>query len=408
MQEKKSIVFLGFPDFPYGLAEAQKIILISKCLILKGNHVTVICRNGSYSQSEKPELKVNGVYDNIEYIYASGSCFRNQKFTKRRLLEIKGKTKEFLLLRKKKRDNSLDYAIISTRRFSSIVYYYLLSKWFRFKIILNYVEYYSAMRKEKFQIIQRLNDKLFDKYAPILSDAVFPISEFLINHIKKISPSRKFLKIPGLTDFEKYSGIEVVKSKKYFMYCGNAGYKEIIQFILDAFELIGNSSSCFLYLVINGYESDIKQIEEYIQKKTKKERITIFSKLSDKELFTLYYNAVALLIPLRPTFQDIARFPHKTGEYLASGNPVISTRYGEIKYYFTDMVNMLLAKSYDINLFADKMQFVIDNPSDAQKIGTEGKNVATKLFDYRYKAEEIDDFLNSELKRYMPKIMDTF
>ena len=45
------------------------------------------------------------------------------------------------------------------------------------------------------------------------------------------------------------------------------------------------------------------------------------------------------------------------------------------------------------------MQFVINNPSDAQKIGIEGKKIATKLFDYRYKAKDIDDFLNSELRR---------
>ena len=340
MKNKKSIVFLGFSDFPFGLAEAQKIILISKCLIIKGNRVTVICRNGSYRRTEEPELKANGVYDNIEYIYVSGSCFRNEKFIKRRLLEIKGKRNELLLLRKKKKEKRLDFAILSTRSISLIIYYYLLSKWFRFKIILNYVEYYSAMRKNKLQIIQRLNDKLFDKYAPLLSDAVFPISEFLINHIKEVSPSKRFLKIPGLTEFEKYNGVEALKSEKYFLYCGNAGYKEIIQFIIDSFELINNSSA-FLYLVINGAESDKKEIEGYIQMKMKKENIKTFSNLSQKELFTLYYNAIALLIPLRPTFQDIARFPHKTGEYLASGNPVISTKYGEVKYYFTDMVNML-------------------------------------------------------------------
>ena len=101
---------------------------------------------------------------------------------------------------------------------------------------------------------------------------------------------------------------------------------------------------------------------------------------------------------MRPTFQDIARFPHKTGEYLASGNPVISTNYGEIKYYFIDGKSMLLAKTYDINLFTEKMQFVIDNPTEAQKIGLEGRNVASKLFDYRYKAKEIDDFLTLGIK----------
>jgi glycosyltransferase involved in cell wall biosynthesis len=397
MKRKKSIVFLGFSNFPYGLAEAQKIILISKSLLLSGSNVTVICRNGSYLQTNKPDLKVNGAYENIEYIYASGSCFRNEKFFNRRLLEIKGKVNEVLLLRKRKKDNRLDYAILSTNNFSSIIFYFILSKLFRFKIILNYVEYYSANKKNKSRLGKRINAKLFDKYASSLSDGVFPISEFLINQIRKTSPKKNYLKIPVLTDFSRYSGIKKKNDQKYFLFCGYAGYKEIILFIIDSFELLNNNLS-LLYLVINGSENDMEEIKKYIKTKKQREKIKVFTRLSQKELFTYYKNSIALLIPLRPTFQDIARFPHKTGEYLASGNPVISTNYGEIKYYFRDKENMLLADSYDINLFAEKMQFVIDNPAEAKKIGLEGKNIAIKLFDYRYKAKEIDDFLTLGLK----------
>jgi hypothetical protein len=66
------------------------------------------------------------------------------------------------------------------------------------------VEFYSAMKKESLQISQWINDKLFDRYAPVFSDAVFPISEFLVQHLKKISPDIKYLKLPILTDFKKY------------------------------------------------------------------------------------------------------------------------------------------------------------------------------------------------------------
>jgi glycosyltransferase involved in cell wall biosynthesis len=395
--QKKSIVFLGFSDFPYGLAEAQKIILISKSLLLSGNNVTVICRNGSYLIEEKSALKASGSYENIEYVYASGSCFRNERFFKRRLFEIKGKINELLLLNKRKKEKRLDYAILSTCSFSSIILYYLVGKILKFKLILNYVEFYSAIHKKKSDIFKRLNDKLFDTYAPSLSDGIFPISEFLINHLKKVAPSKNYLKIPGLTDFEKYDGIETLENKRYFLFCGNATYKEIILFIIDSFELLENNLM-FLYLVINGSVNDMEEIKEYIGAKKQKEKIKIFTKLPEKELFTYYKNAIGLLIPLRPTFQDNARFPHKTGEYLASGNPVISTNYGEIKYYFKDKENMLLAESYDVTLFAEKMQFVIDNPAEAKEIGLEGKNLAFRLFDYRYKAKEINDFLTLGLK----------
>jgi glycosyltransferase involved in cell wall biosynthesis len=100
------------------------------------------------------------------------------------------------------------------------------------------------------------------------------------------------------------------------------------------------------------------------------------------------------LIPLRPTYQDVARFPHKIGEYLASGNPVISTNYGEVKFYFKDMDNMLIADSYDVNEFAEKMRFVINNMSEVKKIGLNGRDLAWNKFNYKMQGGVIDNFLN--------------
>ena len=114
----------------------------------------------------------------------------------------------------------------------------------------------------------------------------------------------------------------------------------------------------------------------------------------EKQLYNYYKNAAALFIPLRPTIQDKARFPHKIGEYLASGNPVISTNYGEVKHYFIDRETMLIADVYNIDLFSDKMQFIIDNPGEAQKIGNNGKSLALSSFDYKVYGEKIINFLN--------------
>ncbi len=394
MTNKKSIVFLGFNGFPHGFAEVQKIILISKSLILSGNNVTVICRNGFHNKTDYPETSVSGIYENIRYIYASGSCYRNKHFFKRRLNEIKGKINEFLLIRRYKQKDNLDYAILSTRSFYLVLYYKALSKIFGFKIVLNYVEYYSGMKKEGLQIRQQVNDQLFDRYASKLSDGVFPISEFLVQHVKKRCPNIKYLKIPILTDLQKYKDLEKLQSERYFLFCGHAAYQEIIEFIIDSFSIL-NDDSFFLYLIVNGSEGQIREIKRYINKNIKKDKIRIFSRLSEKKLYSFYRSAIALLIPLRPTFQDSARFPHKTGEYLASGNPVISTNYGEMKYYFKDSENMLLAESYDRKLFAEKMKFVISNPEEAKRIGRNGEAIASKIFNYVSMAPHINNFLNS-------------
>ncbi len=100
MQGKKNIVYLGNSGFPYGLAEIQKIILISKSLILSGNSVTVICKKGIHNKTDHPDMQVCGSYENIEYVYTSGTPYRSDNFIKRNLLKIKGAINEFYSLKK--------------------------------------------------------------------------------------------------------------------------------------------------------------------------------------------------------------------------------------------------------------------------------------------------------------------
>ncbi len=393
MSNKKNIIFLGCSGFPNGLAEIQKIILISKSVIMKDNNVTVICKRGVNDKNIHAGMKATGNFQGIEYVYTAGTPFLSSRFIVRNYLKIVGVFNEILLLRRLAKNKKIDAAILSTHSYYGVLYYFFLSKIFGFKTILNYVEFYSGMKKNWRNWDKWLNDKLFDQYAPKLTNGVFIISEFLIRHLKKITPKKKYLKIPNLTDVERYNGIEIKKAVPYFLFCGAAGYFEIIEFIINSFEELV-SSTAYLYLVINGNEIDSEIVTNYIANSSAKDRIRYFTRLTDNELSGLYLNAIALLIPLRPTFQDQARFPHKIGEYLASGSPVISTNYGEVTYYFKDMENMLIAEKYEKKLFTDKMQFVIDNPIEAKKIGETGKDIAYNQFDYRANGDRIINFID--------------
>jgi len=391
---KKYIVYLGCAGFPYGLAEMEKLLLISKGLVAAGNSVTVISNKGDHDKRVHPDIKAAGFFQDIEYVYTSGDPFYNDGFVRRNILKLKGLVNEILFLRRRKQTKQLDAAILSTNSFTSVLYYSLLSKAFGFKTILNHVEYYSSIKKKWYQAGTKLNHWLYDQYAPKLVSGIFPISEFLIGRINKIARKKPYLKVPTLTEFERYDNTDQLEIEKYFLFCGSAIYKELITFIIDSFTIANSSDTC-LFLIINGNESDITEVKDYIQKSPKKANIKFFSRLSQNDLFNYYKNAIALLIPLRPTFQDIARFPHKFGEYLASGNPVITTNYGEVKNYFRDMENMLVAETYETSTFAKKMEFVINNEKLSKEIGLRGQQTALEIFNYRSKGQEISEFIAS-------------
>lgn len=390
-----NILYLGYSEFPYGYAEFQKILLISKALVYEGTSVTVIGSHSSLNSSRHPGVKKIGHFQGIKYIYSSGSPYRNPSFFKRNIVKPFEKLLESILICKLNRREKIDAVIVSAQLFRHLFYYKILSSLLGFKILLNYVEYRSEIVDKK-DIKERLNAYLFDNYAVKISDGILVISEFLINIIKNIDPRKAYLKIPMMVDVDRYNGITKSFNEKYFLFCGVTIYKEIILFTIKSFELIENSDT-FLYLVVNGRKDQLAEIENRIAVSNKSKLIKLFGNLSDNELSRLYKNASGLLIPLRPTIQDEARFPHKFGEYLVSGNPVITSNYGEVRYYFKDMVNALIADIYDEKAFADKMTYIINYPSESDIIGENGKKTALEYADYKKYGVRIINFIN-ELK----------
>jgi len=91
--------------------------------------------------------------------------------------------------------------------------------------------------------------------------------------------------------------------------------------------------------------------------------------------------------------QDAARFPHKIGEYVASGAPMISSNFGEVKHYFKDGENGFVAEKYEVEQFTEKMQYIIDNPDKAKAVGQAGKETGLKEFNFLHYGENLRGFL---------------
>jgi glycosyltransferase involved in cell wall biosynthesis len=81
--------------------------------------------------------------------------------------------------------------------------------------------------------------------------------------------------------------------------------------------------------------------------------------------------------------KDEARFPHKIGEYTAANRPIITTDFGEIKYYFKDMENALIADQFDPLLYAGKMEFAMNHPEIMKTIVENARLTGLKYFHYK-------------------------
>lgn len=389
------VIYLGESGFPDGLGAIQKLIMVSKALISAGAEVTVINRKGSFNPDVPVDVPLEGEFEGIKYIYTSGTIYKPKSFFPRNIQKLRGIINEFFYLRKLKKENNLGAGIISCHHFGQTLLYRIYAWILGFPIVLNYVEWASMMQHRKEFTVQ-INDYLFDNWLVKKMDGAFPISEVLIENFKKIAPTKPQFKIPILCDFEKFNIPGAKHEQSHFLYCGALDYREVIDFILESYEQLPDEPRMDLHLVLGGADkNNHENLLTDIQKLKKKDRIKIFLNVPHSKIPRHYAGASALLIPLRDTIQDAARFPHKIGEYVASGNPMIATNFGEVKYYFKDGENAFIADDYDPTAYAEKMKKVMDSPKLAEEIGRKGQELGLQKFNYIHYGEPIKTFLQN-------------
>ena len=382
------VLYVGYPSFPKGLAQVQRQLLIAKGLVEQGCQVLVLNQYGTHNKNVDYHIKTTGIFEGVDYIYCSGTPFRPDNFIQRNLLKIKGFFVEIKTIVTERFKNKANTIIITSNSFRGVFFYTLIAKILNITSVVDQVEYWSEHQSGK---KRRIDSYLNDRYYGLLSDRVIVISNFLLSKLKENQPKTPVIKIPAICDFSKFVNHSAKSDRtQYFLFCGSAAYFEVIKFIVDSYARVVSQAA--LILVISGEKVWIDRVNNYIDEKNIK-KISIKSNIEYSELVSLYKNSLALLIPLRPSIQDIARFPHKLGEYTASKRPIISTNIGEVKVYFRDGINAFLSDSYEIGSFSKKMQEAVDFSNKREEIAHQSFETGEKEFSYQKNMARLYQFL---------------
>lgn len=390
----KSVVFLGDAGFPIGLAHIQRITLLGRALIEVGCKVQVVCRIWAWPDGLKTQYGKEGFHEGIYYRYTVDTPFKPEGWFRRKFIRLKGLINEFLYLRELKKEDKIDAVILSTMNFNDALRYKIYATIIGFSITSNLVEMASALDRRKSSFTLRAHNWLMENWLLKKLDGAMPISDKLVEFYNEIAPSKPNMKVPVICDYDQFAQIDRNPKEPYFLYCASISFMAVTEFVLKAYESMENHDQIKLRLLISGKQKElIVEFQKNLNKRFPNGNVTLFSNIPYSELIELFTNAKALLIPLRHTIEDAARFPHKIGEYLATGNPVITTNVGEINTYFEDGVNALVSKKYDVGEFASKMDYVVENKDLVEKIGLEGKQLGLENFHYRNHGLNIKEFL---------------
>jgi glycosyltransferase involved in cell wall biosynthesis len=387
------IVHLGISGFPTGNATIQRMRFTFKAL-QKAGFVPLIINKQSNQQKLSYKKKVNR-FDGLLFLYTSPLLIRPDGFFKRNINKLQGLLREFAFLSKRRK--KINSAILYTQYFWELVYYKTLSKLFGFKLVIQYVEYRSSIPNRN-SFFTSLNDKLYDKYCYKFCDGVIVISEFLKTEIQKRNSHLPLIKIPAICDFNDFEIIPAATTDfNYFLYCGTIDYMPVINFVLSVFEKAKDQQiyNGKLMCIIGGNNlQNFDTIEKSFRDNKYSQDIILYKNLPYNDIIPLYKSADLLLIPLRNTIQDIARFPHKVSEYTASGRPLISSKIGELKYYFEDKESALLSDEYDIDMYVERLRQIKSNNISFDTIGYKGYEVGYQNFHYESNVENMKKFFN--------------
>ncbi len=378
------------------MAAIQRQIQISKAIANDDTRVLVINRKGAHAPATiaKENILVSGSFEGIDYAYASGTPKAPLNFIGRNLLKLVGFFGEFGIILYQRLFGNVICFMVSTSSLNRLIYFWCISRLLRVRLVCDYVEYMSSIDNRSMQTAtpKKTFDTTFHKYT----DSVIIISSFLEQHVKTLAPKLPYIIVPPIIDFEKFLKNDFSPLEPdYFLYCGSIAYRDVIEFIIEAYRQVnGHSHGVALNLIVNGSEKELTALRLSI---LADKSIKIISSLTYDRLIGYYKNARALLIPLQDNLQDRARFPFKISEYTAAARPIVTSDSGAVVDYFQDGVNALLAKTGDVNDFADKLRYILNHPEKAEQIGIQGHAIGQKHFNYKRYTPSIINFLSREV-----------
>lgn len=388
------ILVLFGGSYPSGSAMTKRLHLYCKGLIEEGESVKIIVPHESEHFGKLKNKNKEGIHDNVPFKYLSNSTERSKNFFKRRIDDIIGYFR-------------LCFYLIKNREKADI--YFLVDIRNLFKYVILIISYFT-----KTKVVYEINEhpivltgKLnfwFDKnFFYSMLDGFIVISkplEKLISAFKK--EKANIVIVPILTEKTErltIGSLNHLIDEPYIFHSGSlTEAKDGILGMVKAFSIVVNVYRKNIKFYLTGTISsspNFHQLRELIESNKLNERIVFLGYLSDQDLKFYQKNCLLSIINKKDNLQNNFCFPTKLGEYLSFGRPVIMTNVGALKDYFIDNENAIVVKENDLDLIAEKIVKVLNEPEQSAAIGLRGKELSDNLFNYKNQAKKIVEFFNN-------------
>ena len=106
----------------------------------------------------------------------------------------------------------------------------------------------------------------------------------------------------------------------------------------------------------------------------------------------------------RETERNLARWPNKIGDYLASGRLILTNPFGEIEAYVKKFPEAFIATNFDAESIASVIKRVYPHKENLLERGKKVREITENYMSWRSKAIEVEAFYNHIIDRKNRKV----
>lgn len=400
-ERKKSVIFVSVTPFPNGQAATNRIVSLIKNMPDMGWQTKVLCtasvKFATRIKNDIQYFEKKGEYSKVKFHYLSLNVKRERFLVHRLVSRLLGWIKLPFVLSGKRCPQTI--LLTNLTQFYYVLYLKFISLILRYRFILIRSEYPFFQIKNR--LLLSVYQNLIGRWIFKCFDGFILMTYSLEKYFSAIKSRSSTIKIiPMTVDLDRFS--EHRESPFDFEYIGYAGSlsseKDGVDILIKAFSSISKDYPDMRLVIIGDiinnkfYDLLISLINTLSE--SAKERIVFTGRVDSRMIPDYLMNAKILALSRPDSEQARGGFPTKLGEYLATGNPVVVTSVGEIPIYIKHMETALLCNPGDIKDFAQKLDWVLRNYSQAKKIGLQGRKVAEKVFNANVQAKSLAEFLD--------------
>nr|WP_293303663.1 glycosyltransferase family 4 protein [Allomuricauda sp.] len=233
------------------------------------------------------------------------------------------------------------------------------------------------IRKPLASILEKYEDYCCKKY-----DAIITATPFINNRFLRINGnSININNYPFLNEFNVETAT-VAKQSNAICYIGGISKIRGLDYVVEALKKTEAKLQLAGGISPDAYKDELISIEGW-------DKVNYHGNVSRQKVKEILNQSVAGIVTFLPVPNHINAQPNKLFEYMSSSIPVIASNYPLWKGIVEEYDAGICVDPENSNEIADAINYLIGNPSDAEKKGVNGRKAIEEVFNWEKEKKKL-------------------